>query len=152
MTLYFFPFVRYLLFNFPPLSALVGVSSNFIFLSLLFVLSYVRLLLKEEWSPEQVRLELLQWSVFSCRAAHFMRVNHYEITLRCYSSDSARSECLFSLFTAQNEWTAVRQGKEHEQQPARGWKRCCCRYKNTGTENFNVIQVICINLGTLGTD
>lgn len=49
--------LRYLLFNFPTLSALVGVSSNFIFLSLLFVLSYVRLLLGEEWGPQQLRAD-----------------------------------------------------------------------------------------------
>nr|XP_046262106.1 seipin-like isoform X2 [Scatophagus argus] len=49
--------LRYLLFNFPLLSALVGVSSNFVFLSLLFVLSYVRLPLKVEWAPEQVRTD-----------------------------------------------------------------------------------------------
>ncbi|XP_049898126.1 seipin-like isoform X2 [Epinephelus moara] len=48
--------LRYLLFNFPTLSALVGVSSNFIFLSLLFVLSYVRLLLGKEW-PQQLRAD-----------------------------------------------------------------------------------------------
>uniref|UniRef100_A0A3Q1ISM3 Seipin n=1 Tax=Anabas testudineus TaxID=64144 RepID=A0A3Q1ISM3_ANATE len=49
--------IRYLLFYFPVLSALVGVSSNFIFLSVLFVLSYMRLLLRIEWKPEQVREE-----------------------------------------------------------------------------------------------
>ncbi|XP_033949558.1 seipin-like isoform X2 [Pseudochaenichthys georgianus] len=49
--------IRYLLFNFPLLSALVGVSSNFVFLSLLFVLSYVKLLLKEDWAPVQLRTD-----------------------------------------------------------------------------------------------
>ncbi|XP_008302534.1 seipin isoform X2 [Stegastes partitus] len=37
--------IRYLLFYFPVLSALVGVSSNFVFLSILFILSYVRVLM-----------------------------------------------------------------------------------------------------------
>ncbi|CAN9515065.1 unnamed protein product [Ophioblennius macclurei] len=37
--------LRYLLFYFPLLSALVGVASNFIFLSLLFIFSYARSLL-----------------------------------------------------------------------------------------------------------
>ncbi|XP_070693096.1 seipin-like isoform X2 [Pempheris klunzingeri] len=46
--------LRYLLFNFPLLSALVGVSSNFIFLSLLLLLSYMRLLLKVEFEPEKL--------------------------------------------------------------------------------------------------
>ncbi|XP_034038133.1 seipin-like isoform X2 [Thalassophryne amazonica] len=39
--------IRYLLFNFPVLSAVVGVSSNFIFLSAIFIFSYTRLLLKQ---------------------------------------------------------------------------------------------------------
>ncbi|XP_071313107.1 seipin-like isoform X2 [Trachinotus anak] len=49
--------IRYLLFYFPVLSALVGVSSNFIFLSVLFVLSYMRLLLRVRWQPEQLRTD-----------------------------------------------------------------------------------------------
>ncbi|KAM7000007.1 seipin-like [Tautogolabrus adspersus] len=49
--------IRYLLFNFPLTSALVGVSSNFSFLSLLFILSYLRLLLKVDWRPEQLRTD-----------------------------------------------------------------------------------------------
>lgn len=48
-------FARYLLFNFPLLSALVGVSSNFVFLSVVFILSYLRLLLTVYWAPVQVR-------------------------------------------------------------------------------------------------
>ncbi|XP_078117510.1 seipin-like isoform X2 [Sander vitreus] len=49
--------IRHLLFNFPLLSALVGVSSNFIFLSLLFVLSYVRLLFRVNLGAEQLRTD-----------------------------------------------------------------------------------------------
>ncbi|XP_040904112.1 seipin-like isoform X2 [Toxotes jaculatrix] len=49
--------IRYLLFYFPVLSALVGVSSNFIFLSVLFILSYMRLLMRVEWKPEQIRTD-----------------------------------------------------------------------------------------------
>ncbi|XP_067374015.1 seipin-like isoform X2 [Channa argus] len=50
--------IRYLLFYFPVSSALVGVSSNFIFLSVLFILSYMRLLLRVESRPDQVRTML----------------------------------------------------------------------------------------------
>ncbi|XP_072252516.1 seipin-like [Leuresthes tenuis] len=50
----YFTGIRYLLFNFPVLSALVGVSSNFIFLSFLFILSYTRQMLREEQKPEQL--------------------------------------------------------------------------------------------------
>ncbi|XP_032384175.1 seipin isoform X2 [Etheostoma spectabile] len=49
--------IRHLLFNFPLLSALVGVSSNFIFLSLLFVLSYLRLLFRLDLGAEQLRTD-----------------------------------------------------------------------------------------------
>ncbi|XP_034739373.1 seipin-like isoform X2 [Etheostoma cragini] len=49
--------IRHLLFNFPLLSALVGVSSNFIFLSLLFVLSYLRLLFRVDLGVEQLRTD-----------------------------------------------------------------------------------------------
>nr|XP_020446437.1 seipin isoform X2 [Monopterus albus] len=49
--------IRYLLFYFPVISALVGVSSNFIFLSVLSVLSYIRLLLGVGWRPEQLRID-----------------------------------------------------------------------------------------------
>ncbi|KAM9376208.1 seipin-like [Pholidichthys leucotaenia] len=47
--------LRYVLYNFPLLSALVGVSSNFVFLSLLFLLSYMRMLLRVDVNPKQFR-------------------------------------------------------------------------------------------------
>ncbi|CAJ1058731.1 seipin-like isoform X2 [Xyrichtys novacula] len=47
--------IRYILFNFPLISALVGVSSNFSFLSLLFILSYLRLLFRVGQGPAQIR-------------------------------------------------------------------------------------------------
>uniref|UniRef100_A0A8C6U841 Seipin n=1 Tax=Neogobius melanostomus TaxID=47308 RepID=A0A8C6U841_9GOBI len=46
--------LRYLLFNFPLISAVVGVSSNFIFLSVLFVFSYMRQMLKLKQIPEEL--------------------------------------------------------------------------------------------------
>ncbi|XP_071387027.1 seipin-like [Centroberyx affinis] len=49
--------LRYLLFNFPVMSALVGVSSNFIFLSVLSLLSYMRLLLRVGWRPKQYKID-----------------------------------------------------------------------------------------------
>ncbi|KAM9834669.1 seipin-like [Syngnathus typhle] len=49
----YFTGVRYLLFNFPVLSAVVGVFSNFIFLSVFLVFSYIRLLLDR---PEQAQM------------------------------------------------------------------------------------------------
>ncbi|XP_029368698.1 seipin-like isoform X2 [Echeneis naucrates] len=45
--------IRYLLFYFPVSSALVGVSSNFIFLSVVFVLSYMRV----GWKPDELRAD-----------------------------------------------------------------------------------------------
>uniref|UniRef100_A0A673ARU7 Seipin n=1 Tax=Sphaeramia orbicularis TaxID=375764 RepID=A0A673ARU7_9TELE len=49
--------LRYLLFNFPAFSAMVGISSNFVFLSILFLLGYVRQILRFNRKPEQVRGE-----------------------------------------------------------------------------------------------
>ncbi|XP_077433814.1 seipin-like [Vanacampus margaritifer] len=49
----YFTGVRYLLFNFPILSAVMGMSSNFIFLSVLLVFSYMRLLLGR---PKQTQM------------------------------------------------------------------------------------------------
>ncbi|XP_071783295.2 seipin-like [Centroberyx gerrardi] len=49
--------LRYLLFNFPVMSALVGVSSNFIFLSVLSLFSYMRLLLRVGLRPKQYEID-----------------------------------------------------------------------------------------------
>lgn len=46
--------LRYLLFQFPIISAVVGVSSNFIFLSFLFILSYTRQLLRGEEKSDKL--------------------------------------------------------------------------------------------------
>ncbi|XP_037531723.1 seipin-like [Nematolebias whitei] len=52
--------IRYLLFYFPILSAFVGVFSNFIFLSFLFILSYTRQLMQAGQKPEQVTANRFQ--------------------------------------------------------------------------------------------
>ncbi|XP_040028551.1 seipin isoform X2 [Gasterosteus aculeatus] len=46
--------MRYLLFNFPLLSTMVGVSTNFIFLNGVFALCYVRLVLRVDWRAGQM--------------------------------------------------------------------------------------------------
>ncbi|KAF0039809.1 hypothetical protein F2P81_008044 [Scophthalmus maximus] len=60
--------IRYFLFYFPVVSALVGVFSNFIFLSVLFILSYMRPL-RAEWKPEQAIGQELQTTVNSPHTA-----------------------------------------------------------------------------------
>ncbi|XP_014873367.1 seipin-like isoform X1 [Poecilia latipinna] len=52
--------LRYLLFYYPVLSALIGVATNFTFLSFLFLLSYMRQLLRLPQSPEQITTDDLQ--------------------------------------------------------------------------------------------
>uniref|UniRef100_A0A3Q4G0X5 Seipin n=1 Tax=Neolamprologus brichardi TaxID=32507 RepID=A0A3Q4G0X5_NEOBR len=47
--------IRYLLYNFPVISAIVGVSSNFTFLGFIFIFSYMRLLFQAK--PQRVRRE-----------------------------------------------------------------------------------------------
>lgn len=46
--------IRYLLYYFPVISAIVGVSSNFIFLSFIFIFSYMRLLFQAK--PQRFRM------------------------------------------------------------------------------------------------
>ncbi|XP_041847141.1 seipin-like [Melanotaenia boesemani] len=52
--------LRYLLFQFPIISAFVGVSTNFIFLSFLFILSYTRQLLGVGEKPDKLTRDRLQ--------------------------------------------------------------------------------------------
>ncbi|XP_014862997.1 PREDICTED: seipin-like isoform X2 [Poecilia mexicana] len=52
--------LRYLLFYYPILSALIGVATNFTFLSFLFLLSYMRQLLRLPQNPEQITTDDLQ--------------------------------------------------------------------------------------------
>lgn len=52
--------LRYLLYHYPVMSALVGVSSNLVFLSVLLFFSYMRLLLGETWTRRPVRIEKIE--------------------------------------------------------------------------------------------
>ncbi|XP_064185232.1 seipin-like isoform X2 [Anguilla rostrata] len=51
--------IRYFLFNFPLLSALVGIASNFGFLSVLVLFSYLQFVWGGIWPPEQVRVRVM---------------------------------------------------------------------------------------------
>ncbi len=54
-----FPFCnRYLLYNFPVMSAIVGVASNFTFLSVIVLFSYLQLMWGGLYPPEQVRVKV----------------------------------------------------------------------------------------------
>ncbi|KAJ8338029.1 hypothetical protein SKAU_G00369950 [Synaphobranchus kaupii] len=51
--------IRYLLFNFPLLSAVLGIASNFAFLSVLVLFSYLQFVWGGVWPPEQVRVRVM---------------------------------------------------------------------------------------------
>lgn len=54
-----FPFCyRYLLYNFPLMSAIVGVASNFTFLSVIVLFSYLQFIWGGLYPPEQVRVKV----------------------------------------------------------------------------------------------
>lgn len=54
-----FPFCyRYLLHNFPVMSAIVGVASNFTFLSVIGLFSYLQFIWGGLYPPEQVRVKV----------------------------------------------------------------------------------------------
>ncbi|XP_018584448.2 seipin-like [Scleropages formosus] len=51
--------IRYFLCNFPLLSAVVGVVTNFIFLSTIVLMSYLKIVWGGIWPPEQVRVRVM---------------------------------------------------------------------------------------------
>ncbi|XP_013984583.1 seipin isoform X3 [Salmo salar] len=52
----FFTGIRYLLYNFPLTSAVIGVASNFAFLSVIVLFGYLQFIWGGLWPPEQVRV------------------------------------------------------------------------------------------------
>ncbi|XP_016098714.1 seipin-like [Sinocyclocheilus grahami] len=55
----FFTGIRYLLHNFPVMSAIVGVASNFTFLSVIVLFSYLQFIWGGLYPPEQVRVKVM---------------------------------------------------------------------------------------------
>ncbi|KAI4874385.1 hypothetical protein NFI96_013697 [Prochilodus magdalenae] len=54
----YFTGIRYLLYNFPLTSAVIGVASNFTFLSVIVLFSYLHFIWGGLWPPEQVRVQV----------------------------------------------------------------------------------------------
>ncbi|XP_041948553.1 seipin isoform X1 [Alosa sapidissima] len=55
----YFTGIRYVLYNFPLGSAVVGVSSNFLFLSVVVLFGYLQIIWGGLWPPEQVRVRVM---------------------------------------------------------------------------------------------
>ncbi|XP_051956099.1 seipin-like [Xyrauchen texanus] len=55
----YFTGIRYLLYNFPVMSAIVGVASNFTFLSVIVLFSYLQFIWGGLYPPEQVRVRVM---------------------------------------------------------------------------------------------
>ncbi|XP_043076661.1 seipin [Puntigrus tetrazona] len=55
----YFTGIRYLLYNFPVMSAIVGVASNFTFLSVILLFSYLQFIWGGLYPPEQVRVKVM---------------------------------------------------------------------------------------------
>ncbi|XP_064207331.1 seipin-like [Anguilla rostrata] len=51
--------IRYFLYNFPLMSAVIGVASNFTFLSVMVLFSYLQFTWGGVWPPEQVRVRVM---------------------------------------------------------------------------------------------
>uniref|UniRef100_A0A671S9H8 Seipin n=1 Tax=Sinocyclocheilus anshuiensis TaxID=1608454 RepID=A0A671S9H8_9TELE len=67
----FFTGIRYLLHNFPVMSAIVGVASNFTFLSVILLFSYLQFIWGGLYPPDQVRNKSIlndHWLMFSSTA------------------------------------------------------------------------------------
>ncbi|XP_062341126.1 seipin isoform X1 [Osmerus eperlanus] len=54
----YFTGIRYILYNFPLTSAVIGVFSNFTFLSVIMLFSYLQFIWGGLWPPEQVRVRV----------------------------------------------------------------------------------------------
>ncbi|KAM4618873.1 seipin-like [Polymixia lowei] len=55
----YFTGIRYVLYNFPLISAVIGVASNFTFLSAIVLFSYLQCIWGGIWPPEQVRVRVM---------------------------------------------------------------------------------------------
>ncbi|XP_058502589.1 seipin-like [Solea solea] len=55
----YFTGIRYLLYNFPLTSAVIGVASNFAFLSAIVLFSYLQFIWGGIWPPDQVRVRVV---------------------------------------------------------------------------------------------
>ncbi|XP_062867808.1 seipin isoform X2 [Trichomycterus rosablanca] len=55
----YFTGIRYLLYNFPLTSAVIGVASNFTFLSVIVLFSYLQFIWGGFWPPDQVRVQVM---------------------------------------------------------------------------------------------
>lgn len=55
----YFTGIRYVLYNFPLTSAVIGVASNFAFLSVIVLFSYLQYIWGGLWPPDQVRIRVM---------------------------------------------------------------------------------------------
>ncbi|XP_060792321.1 seipin isoform X1 [Neoarius graeffei] len=55
----YFTGIRYLLYNFPLMSAVIGVASNFMFLSVIVLFGYLQFMWGGLWPPEQVKIQVM---------------------------------------------------------------------------------------------
>ncbi|KAJ0069397.1 hypothetical protein NL108_004227, partial [Boleophthalmus pectinirostris] len=55
----YFTGIRYVLYNFPLTSAVIGVATNFAFLSVIVLFSYLQFIWGGIWPPEQVRVRVM---------------------------------------------------------------------------------------------
>ncbi|KAF3689039.1 Seipin Bernardinelli-Seip congenital lipodystrophy type 2 protein [Channa argus] len=55
----YFTGIRYVLYNFPLISAVIGVATNFAFLSVIVLFSYLQFIWGGLWPPDQVRVRVM---------------------------------------------------------------------------------------------
>lgn len=55
----YFTGIRYLLYNFPLMSAVIGISTNFAFLSVIALFGYLQFIWGGLWPPDQVRIRVM---------------------------------------------------------------------------------------------
>lgn len=55
----YFTGIRYVLYNFPLTSAMIGMATNFVFLSVIVLFSYLHFIWGGFWPPDQVRVKVM---------------------------------------------------------------------------------------------
>lgn len=107
----YFTGIRYVLYNFPLTSAVIGVATNFAFLSVIVLFSYLQFIWGGLWPPDQVRVRVMMGD--NTR----IQQRKEEARKRMEKENSQKDLCSPKVIGAMNELSDVG-GSEAEPEPA----------------------------------
>ncbi|XP_041749153.2 seipin-like isoform X1 [Coregonus clupeaformis] len=83
----FFTGIRYLLYNFPVTSAVIGVASNFAFLSVIVLFGYLQFIWGGLWPPEQVRVRVMMGNTTRLQRRREEALKHISFSQKSLSDE-----------------------------------------------------------------